>query len=308
LRITKKFIAVSVAVVAAPGGGILVSSAADAAEPTPKTIAAGTPLGQGSITGWHLKDGTIYGADINPAVVKWFTGTWDNTVTTNSVKDGALGEVDLNAAVRAKLNASGPTYLKHWGPLNRNVLGNGRSELGNTSTAAPLGDGALNIDTPSAADKASFGNEVDFSGDLVKDISKLGISVYTTGENAARGNNMPSITFEINPRITGSDRTYSSMVFAPNNSTSNVWTALDATDDSLGKVWGLTGADMPCNINGARCTWTELQAALNDGGEDAIVNSLAVGKGRDYEFHGAVDKLVYNAKTYNFEAAGVTAS
>jgi hypothetical protein len=116
---------------------------------------------------------------------------------------------------------------------------------------------------------------------------------------------MPSITFEINPHITGSGRTYSSMVFSPGNSTANVWTVVDATSDALGKVWGLTGADMPCNINTNRCTWSELQTALNDGGDPATVLTLAVGHGRDFEGHFAVDNLVYNANTFDFEPTGV---
>lgn len=100
MRFNKKTVIAGVAVLAAAGGGILVSSSADAAT-------TGPSAGQGSVTGWQIKDGTIYAADINPDVVKWFTGTYDNTVTTKSVKDGALGEVDFDAATKAKLNAVG---------------------------------------------------------------------------------------------------------------------------------------------------------------------------------------------------------
>jgi hypothetical protein len=108
LRFNKKVIA-GVAVLAAAGGGILVSSSADAAT-------TGPSAGQGSVTGWQIKDGTIYGADINPDVVKWFTGTYDNTVTTKSVKDGALTEADLSPAVKAKLNAVGTGGVGPAGP------------------------------------------------------------------------------------------------------------------------------------------------------------------------------------------------
>jgi hypothetical protein len=197
---------------------------------------------------------------------------------------------------------------KHWGTVLRNTLGSGSADLKATSTTAPLGDGALEINTASATDKASFGNEVDFLGQDVSAIAKLGYSVYTTGENNARAaGNMPSIAFEIDPNLAAlPTKNYASMVFAPNNSTANVWTAVDATDDALGKVWGLTGAGVPCSINGARCTWSELQAALDDGDSSpATVLTLAVGKGRDYEFHGAVDKLVYNNNVFDFEPTGV---
>ena len=107
VRITKKAVAGVAAVALAGGGGVLVMTSADAAEtpePGARTLAAGSAIGEGSIQGWHLKNGTIYGADINPDVVKWFTGTYNNTVTTDSVKDGALGAADLNADLKGKLD------------------------------------------------------------------------------------------------------------------------------------------------------------------------------------------------------------
>ena len=105
LRITKKAIAVSAAVLAAAGGGILVSSSADAAQaPAPRTIAAGTPLGQGSVTGWHVKDHSLNAVDLDANTVKWFTGgPFNNSVNSNTVKDGSLGEADLNKALNDKL-------------------------------------------------------------------------------------------------------------------------------------------------------------------------------------------------------------
>ena len=219
-------------------------------------------------------------------------------------KDGAVGPQGPAGPAGKDFVWSG----KHWGTVLRNTLGSGSADLKATSTTAPLGDGALEINTASTTDKASFGNEVDFLGQDVSAITKVGYSVYTTSENNARAaGNMPSITFEIDPNLAAlPTKNYASMVFAPNNSTANVWTAVDATDDALGKVWGLTGAGVPCSINGARCTWSELQAALNDGDSSpATVLTLAVGKGRDYEFHGAVDKLVYNANVFDFEPTGV---
>jgi hypothetical protein len=347
-------------------GAVLLGAAGSAtAKVAPENRAAAAAPAPNSITGAMVKDGTLYAADINPAVVKWFTGTFDNTVTSASVKDGSLNLADFSAAAKAGLKGdkgdtgaqgskgdpgdtgaqglkgdqgdTGPQGLKgdqggtgaqglkgdqgvkgdpgapatwagkHWGTVLRNTLGSGSAELKATSTTAPVGDGALEINTASATDKASFGNEVDFQDNEVGAITKVGYSVYTTGENIARAatGNMPSITFEINPHLSTSASTYSSMVFAPGNTTANVWTTVDATDDSLGKVWGLTGAGMPCGINGARCTWSELQTALSDGGAPATVYTLAVGKGRDYEFHGAVDKLTYNSAVFDFEPTGV---
>lgn len=282
-----------------------------------------------SVNGTSVINGSLYCPDLGAGMCDWFTsGPFNNTVRTETVTDGTLLPQDFSQAAKDALKGAtgntggqgpvgpegpqGPkgdaaTWSgKHWGSVLRNVIGSGSAELKATSTTAPTGDGALEIHTATAADKAAFGNEVDFAGDDVSAITALEMSVYTTGENSALApNNMPSITFEIDPNLASSTRSYSSMVFAPNNSASNTWTKLDATDDALGKVWGLTGADMPCNINGARCTWSELQAALADGGDPAKVLTLQVTKGRDFAFHGAVDDLKYNANTFDFEPTGV---
>jgi hypothetical protein len=313
-------------------GAVLLGTTGSAtAFVAPKQSAAAPPPAPNSITGAMVKDGTLYANDMAPAVVAWFTTIYDNSVTSGSVKDATLTLNDFSAGVKVALKgdpgatgpggATGATGAKgevgpqgpaavwsgaHWGTVLRNTLGAGSAELRPTSTLAPAGVGALELNTGTPADKAAFGNEVDFAGNQVSAITALGFTVYTTGENNARAtNNMPSISFEINPNLATSTRTYSSMVFAPNNSVAGAWTAIDARDDSLGKVWGLTGADMPCNINGARCTWTELQAALSDGGPGATVYTLSISKGRDFEFHGAADKLVYNGNVFDFEPTGV---
>jgi hypothetical protein len=312
----------------AVGAVLLGATGSATAKVAPENRTAAAAPAPNSITGAMVKDGTLYAADLAPAVVKWFTGTFDNTVTSGSVKDGSLNLNDFSASAKAGLKGAtgakgdagpagpgggvgpqGPPGTwsgAHWGSILRNTLGGGHAELKPTSTVAPLGVGALELNTGSPTDKAAFGNEVDFAGDEVSAISALGFSVYTTGENSGRAtNNMPSISFEIDPNLASSTRDYSSMVFAPNNSPANAWTPIDATDDSLGKVWGLTGADMPCNINGSRCTWSELQTALDDGGAGATVLTLSITKGRDFEFHGAADKLIYNGDVFDFEPTGV---
>ena len=45
---------------------------------------------------------------------------------------------------------------------------------------------------------------------------------------------------------------------------------------------------------------------LNDGGDPATVLSVAITKGRDQEWHGAVDGLRINGTVYDFEESGVT--
>ncbi|HKY77480.1 MAG TPA: hypothetical protein VJS45_15135 [Acidimicrobiia bacterium] len=200
----------------------------------------------------------------------------------------------------------------NWGVVHRNVIGAASADLGSSTQKPPHGIGALNIRTGSAADKTAFGNEQDFAGVKVSDLTKLAYSVYTTGENAARGtNNMPSIAFEIDPNVEGKDTNYSSLVYAPDNSTPGQWTTIDALADT-GRHWGLTSGRFgltECNINGGRCTWAEILEVLDDGGDDAVISfSVQITKGRDFAFSGMVDGLVINDTLYDFEPFGVEAT
>ena len=134
------------------------------------------------------------------------------------------------------------TYVGgQWGVVHRNVIGNGDAELGGSTVKPPMGQGALNLRTGSATDKTAFGNETDFRGTKVTDLSAIGYSVFTTGENnAIAANNMPSIAFEIDPNVTGASH-FSTLVYAPDNSAPNAWTKINAKADT-GKHWGLTGS------------------------------------------------------------------
>ena len=101
----------------------------------------------------------------------------------------------------------------------------------------------------------------------------------TTGENSAKGaENMPGITFEIDPDVAKGSN-YSSLVFMPANSPANQWSGyIDAT--TTGK-WGLTSgkfdANASCNISGPRCTLAQVMGVL---GGDAKIMTVAVAKGR----------------------------
>jgi hypothetical protein len=90
------------------------------------------------------------------------------------------------------------------------------------------------------------------------------------------------------------------------NSAANEWSPyIDAT--STGK-WGLTGAAgtaTGCPLSGGLCDFDEVQDALDDGGEAATILTVAVGKGRDFSWQGAVDGLTINQDVYDFEESGV---
>ena len=298
--------------VTAVGISVLGGGAADAGVTgvTSLTATAITyPLVRNSVAESQVVNYSLGESDLQKAFVAKMLAVPANGVDTSAkLKDGVVAEVDLAPAVQSKLNKAGPAYLKHWGTVHRNVIGAADAELATTSTQSPLGDGALDLHTASANDKVAFGNEVDFAGQNVKDLGTVGFSVYTTGENNALGNNMPSIAFEIDPNVAAVTSNYASLVYTPANGAANQWTAFNATTDA-DKHWGLTGTAFngtTCSINGARCTWTEVLNYLNDGGDDAKVLTATVSKGRDYAFSGAVDALKFGGKTYDFEAAGVT--
>ncbi len=66
---------------------------------------------------------------------------------------------------------------------------------------------------------------------------------------------------------------------------------------------GQTGNDTGCN-QVTYCSLAEVEAAA----PEATVHTVEITKGRDYAFTGAVDALVLNATTYDFEPFGVSSS
>ena len=295
-------------------------------------IGTGTATARALITGADVKDGSLTGADIRGNSLTGFD-IENHSLTTQDIRESTIralqGQDGATGAAGAKGDAGavGATGAKgdaglagapgknavfvgsNWGVVHRNVIGNGDAELSSSTQTPPFGVGALNIRTGSSADKAAFGNEKDFLGHLVSSLTQVGFSVFTTGENSKAGNNMPAITIEIDPNMTASTSNFSSLVYVPANGAGSQWTSFDADADTENH-WGLTGAQFSadkCSLNGTRCTLAEVQALLNDGGEAATVYSIAIGKGRDFAFSGAVDALVINNKTFDFEPLGVTA-
>jgi hypothetical protein len=210
----------------------------------------------------------------------------------------------------------------NWGIVDRNTINSPAITLragpvsgpGTGSFAPPFGAGSLsflvaNDDTATSADdeKAAFGNQVDFAGDLVSDLSAVGFRVWQSGENNGKGNpNMPNISFEIDKNggaLAAGE--FSTLVFNPStNPTANQWTGyIDATNGSQG-TWFLTGSagtDTNCTL-ATPCTFTAMQAALND---SATILTAQVQKGRDFAWQGAIDGLRINNEVFDFEQFGV---
>jgi hypothetical protein len=276
-------------------------------------IGAGTATAASLVTSKDVQDNSLRSVDVKNGSLRV------NDLTARAVKTlqkgGVAGATGAKGAT-GPAGAQGPqgpaakTGLPNWGVVHRNVEQNGDADLAVQSQTPPLGIGALNLRTGTGADKAAFGNEVDFTGHALSGLTKIGFSVFTTGENISRSStssNMPSIAIEVDP--TGASSTapnFSTLVFIPNNSTGNVWSAIDATDPSTGFQgggWfytGSAGTASGCNQT-TFCTFAQAKAAF----PDAVIDSIAVTKGRDFSFSGAVDALVVNAQTFDFEPTGV---
>jgi hypothetical protein len=138
---------------------------------------------------------------------------------------------------------------------------------------------------------------------------QVGFRVFQTGENATIGlRNMPNNSLEINPNVASVNCT--SMIWIPDPAPAvNRWSGyLNAatsgdwyfTNSSVAMATGCTQA-LTCSLADAK------QALIdeNDGSGAATIDTIAVSKGRDDEWVGAVDGLRINNKLYDFEPYGV---
>jgi hypothetical protein len=175
-----------------------------------------------------------------------------------------------------------------------------------------VADRSTSLTPPS--EKIDFGNEVDFRGEPVLGLRRVGFHVFQTSENitygggsAAGAKNMPNIKFEIDPNLAAAPTNhYSTLNWLPDASPSpDAWSPyLDATSTGSWFLTGNAGTVTGCNL-AAPCSFQQVKTALNDGGPAPTVLTAAVGKGRDYMWIGAVDGLRINQNVYDFEADGV---
>ncbi|MER7249478.1 hypothetical protein [Kribbella sp. NPDC000426] len=304
----------AVATVVSLSGGAAAAPTAYAPLPLPANSVGATQIQTGAVDSYKIKDKSIGGWDVLDNTLPWskmgsdFRANINKTISTATVakstadsataKANAADSKATEALTKIDSLPQSPSYLKNWGEIFRNTVGNARAELGQSSS----GEG-LNFNVPSAADAITWGNEADFAGKAFS-LTKVGYEVFQTGENSAIAGNMPSIKFEIaNPTDAA---TYTTLVYSPDNSASNAWTKIDAAADS-GKHWGFTGSwfnadPSRCGLNGARCTLDDALAVL---GSNAKFISAGVGKGRDNAWHGAIRSLTINDTTYEFTAGGV---
>jgi hypothetical protein len=113
-------------------------------------------------------------------------------------------------------------------------------------TAPPFGKGSLGL-TVDTGEQASFGDQVDFYGDNVLDLTAVGFYEFNTGENGTSNN--ASIKLEINPNVTGPTDGYTTMVWVPaDNPYVDQWSPyLDATQSGTWYFTGSEGATITCS-------------------------------------------------------------
>jgi len=111
---------------------------------------------------------------------------------------------------------------------------------------------------------------------------------------------------EIDPNLEGVATDYATATWAPDNvSPEHVNTWSPYIDAATSGEWFLTGAAGSATGCNDGCSFAELVDALDDGGEPPVILTVAVGKGRDTAFVGAVDGLRINDTIYDFESFGV---
>jgi hypothetical protein len=265
--------------------------------------AGGAGYAAGQITSGDIKNDTIRSVDVHDDGLKLkdISDSAERQLQGERGPQGPQGEPGEPGPPGPPGTAeyAGPT----WSIVDRNVIGNGDSYLrAGPGGEPPLGMGSLGIRTGSPTDKAAFGNEVDFVGDPLTDLTTVSYSVYTTGENNDLSpENGPSVTFEIDP--TGPEDlapNYSSLVYVPTALEENAWTELDA---STADRWFLTGAAGTSSCNQTTyCTLDDVRTAF----PNATLISAQITKGRDFAFSGAVDALTIGDTTYDFEQFGVS--
>jgi hypothetical protein len=241
-------------------------------------------------------------------------------INGNQIQDGTVALKKLTPTTQGIVAHS---VGAHWGVIDRNTIGSAVADLragpyGSISapnTRPPSGVGSLGIQVSDnatsgspSAEKVAFGNEVDFRGNPVSGLSQVGFRVFQTGENAAIDpRNMPNITLEINPHVVGAG-SYTSMVWAPDAApATDRWSGyLDATTTGDWYFTGSAGTVTGCNQT-TTCSFAAAKQALvdNNDGTPASIYTVAVAKGRDDTWDGAVDDLRINSKMYDFEPYGV---
>lgn len=206
-----------------------------------------------------------------------------------------------------------------WGVIGRNTYGSPSAELrtgpyGRTGLEVPAlqpppyGRGSLGL-TVDGGEKIAFGNETDFARTPLRRIRSVKYWIFT-GMYPNIPTIRPSFSMEVNPKR--ENVPYTTLVYLPDVSLSpsrpvthdyrNVWQRYDAT--APGNRWGssrsIDGTNA-CMLSNP-CPFSVIKSMM----PNAVISySVAIQKGRDNAFVGAVDGLQINNVLFDFERSGV---
>ncbi|WP_157963955.1 hypothetical protein [Actinocorallia populi] len=223
----------------------------------------------------------------------------------------------LVAVVQAP-GAAGARPADRWGVIGRNSSGSPVAELrmgpyGRTFLEypalqpPPYGQGSLGL-TVDGGEKVAYGNETDFAGTRLRRIRSVKYWIFT-GVDYGIGTVLPSFSMEVDPGLPG--LSYTTLVYLPDKSVSpsrpptqlrHAWQKYDAT--APGNRWG-SSRPLPgvtgCTL-ASPCSFKDIKEKM----PDAVVSlSVAIQKGTDDAFRGAVDGLQINDVLFDFERSGV---
>ena len=206
-----------------------------------------------------------------------------------------------------------------WGVIGRNTYGSPSAELrtgpyGRTGPEfpalqpPPYGRGSLGL-TVDRGEKIAFGNETDFARTPLRRIRSVKYWIFT-GVDSGLSTIRPSFSMEVNPRL--ENLPYTTLVYLPDVSLSpsrpvthdfrNVWQRYDAT--APGNRWGSSRSidGTPACTLSSPCPFAKLKSMM----PNAVISySVAIQKGTDDAFVGAVDGLQINNVLFDFERSGV---
>ncbi|WP_214107102.1 hypothetical protein [Acrocarpospora catenulata] len=234
---------------------------------------------------------------------------------------GACGQARTTHTQNTNSTATGSSHFGNstWGIIYRNTIGGPNAVLRNgpygrpsptfaATQPPPYGRGSLGIIVGSSAEKIAFGNETIFADTRLSAIHTLKYWIFA-GVDSLAGITLPNIAIEVDPNVGTAD--YTSLVYVPDTSTApstpttpapKVWQQYDA--GATGSKWfatGTTGPTIGCT-QVTPCSFAELKTRLPNA---VISQSLAIAKGRDTPFAGAVDGLQVNHTIFDFEYPGV---
>lgn len=307
-------------------GAVIAGTAAASAGAT--TLITGAQVRDGSLTGADVRDRSLGVRDLTSRARRSLRGRRGPRGATGAA--GPQGDAGRRGEAGPQSPTGDPASLSRlpWGVVGRNTIGSpaayfrvgpwGRTSGYAATVPPPFGEGSLGVHvegvngTGSSAEKLSFGDETTFAGLQIRSISTLSYWLYA-GEDAFTNHSLPTLSIEANPDANGA--TYTTLVYLPDGSaapsapsprTVSAWQKYDTL--ATGNMWHST-ADLDPNTTVCQitnpCKFSDLVAQM---GPNACVSfSLAITKGRDNEFTGAVDAVTVNGTTYDFEPEGVVA-